>query len=412
MQRGSEIIREETKKAEDLVDNSIKMWTDMGLPVFRARKKQRRDLEDAANILKNEGFTNDQIYTAMRQGRHGAVIKHVESLKNRELAVKPAEIITFAEDDAGYQSTGMTMDQVLNGVMGKLDTGMSLSDAISDTTGKDIGGIQAAIMKKRAGAVQSAFGIDPTELRSLAREDFIYGENIGGTINIVDPEAAAKAQTAMRGKGVTGASSRYGRFFKRFGNALGFNADYREIVNEDGSRSIVPVYPDDSADLAGQAMDLSTEANEIVAKIMAEGKASSIEEAERMAQQIILKRLQQGDDTLQDPQDPQDPPQDPPPAGTRTDMELSEEEVGKLDALTEQISGNLVPEMGIPRTEEDEQRMKQKLITLYTSFGFSLSDAQKMAEFQFSLILDQAASTIRKRRRLRSIPMLPDDPAA
>ena len=51
MERGSEIIREETKKAEDLVDNSIKMWTEMGLPVFRARKKQRRELETVADFL-------------------------------------------------------------------------------------------------------------------------------------------------------------------------------------------------------------------------------------------------------------------------------------------------------------------------------------------------------------------------
>jgi hypothetical protein len=206
MERASEIIQEERAEAKNLVDSSIKMWTEMGLPVFRARKKQRRELEQAANILKNEGFSNDQIYTAMRQGKHQAVIDHVGSLKERELAVKPADIITFAQDDAGYQSTGMTMDQVLDGVMGKLNTGMSLSDAIADTTGKNVGGIQAALMKKRAGAVQSAFGIDPTELRSLARQDFTYGEDIGGTLNIVDPEAAAKAKRSM-GPPTTGMTS-------------------------------------------------------------------------------------------------------------------------------------------------------------------------------------------------------------
>lgn len=206
MERASEIIQEERAEAKNLVDSSIKMWTEMGLPVFRARKKQRRELEQAADILKNEGFSNDQIYTAMRQGKHQAVIDHVGSLKKRNLAVKPADIITFAQDDAGYQSTGMTMDQVLDGVMGKLDAGMSLSDAIADTTGKNVGGLQAAIMKKRAGAVKSAFGIDPTELRSLARQDFTYGEDIGGTLNIVDPEAAAKAKQAM-GSPTTGMTS-------------------------------------------------------------------------------------------------------------------------------------------------------------------------------------------------------------
>lgn len=207
MERGSEMIQEQREEARELVDSSVKMWTEMGLPVFRARKKQRRELEQAADILKNEGFSNDQIYTAMRQGKHQAVIDHVGSLKKRNLAVKPADIITFAQDDAGYQSTGMTMDQVLDGVMGKLDTGMSLSDAIADTTGKNVSGIQAALMKKRAGAVQSAFGIDPTELRSLARQDFTYGEDIGGTLNIIDPEAAAKAKKSIEGDDTTGMTS-------------------------------------------------------------------------------------------------------------------------------------------------------------------------------------------------------------
>ena len=241
--RASELIQETSKKAEDLVDNSIKMWTEMGLPVFRARKKQRRELEQAADILKNEGFSNDQIYTAMRQGKHQAVIDHVGSLKKRNLAVKPADIITFAQDDAGYQSTGMTMDQVLDGVMGKLDTGMSLSDAIADTTGKNVGGIQAALMKKRAGAVQSAFGIDPTELRSLARQDFTYGEDIGGTLNIVDPEAAALAQQRMEGteKGPISQAAAVRRLTANavdaFGGTLTYdlnnNPRYANIIQED-----------------------------------------------------------------------------------------------------------------------------------------------------------------------------------
>lgn len=198
MERGSEIIREETKKAEDLVDNSIKMWTEMGLPVFRARKKQRRELETVADFLSNKGFSNDQIYESMRQGKHTAVVDHVTAMEKAGQAYKAADIITFA--DANYQDTGMTMDQVLDGVMGKVSNGMSLTDAIADSTGKDIGGIQGAIMKRRAGAVKTAFGIDPTEFRSLARQDFEYGDKLGGEITLKDPVAAAKAAKAMEGK--------------------------------------------------------------------------------------------------------------------------------------------------------------------------------------------------------------------
>jgi len=203
-ERGSEIIQEEFKKAEDLVDNSIKMWTEMGLPVYRARKKQRRELEQVADFLSGKGFTNDQIYETMRQGKHQAVVEHVTAMEKAKQPYKAADIVTFA--DANYKDTGMTMDQVLDGVMGKVSAGMSLTDAIADSTGKDIGGIQSAIMKRRAGAIKTAFGIDPTEFRSLAREEFEYGDKLGGQITIEDPVAAAKAKQAIQGQ-TTGMTS-------------------------------------------------------------------------------------------------------------------------------------------------------------------------------------------------------------
>ena len=203
-ERGSEIIQEEFKKAEDLVDNSIKMWTEMGLPVYRARKKQRRELEQVADFLSGKGFTNDQIYETMRQGKHQAVVEHVTAMEKAQQPYSAADIVTFA--DVNYKDTGMTMDQVLDGVMGKVSAGMSLTDAIADSTGKDVSGIQSAIMKRRAGAIKTAFGIDPTEFRSLAREEFEYGDKLGGQITLKDPVAAAKAKQAMQGQ-TTGMTS-------------------------------------------------------------------------------------------------------------------------------------------------------------------------------------------------------------
>jgi|DEB0MinimDraft_6_1074348.scaffolds.fasta_scaffold01567_4 hypothetical protein len=203
-ERGSDIIQEEFKKAEDLVDNSIKMWTEMGLPVYRARKKQRRELEQVADFLSGKGFSNDQIYEAMRQGKHQAVVEHVTAMEKANQPYSAADVVTFA--DANYKDTGMTMDQVLDGVMGKVSSGMSLTDAIADSTGKGVSGIQSAIMKRRADAVKTAFGINPTEFRSLAREEFEYGDKLGGQITIQDPVAAAKAKKAMEGQ-TTGMTS-------------------------------------------------------------------------------------------------------------------------------------------------------------------------------------------------------------
>jgi len=394
-ERGSEIIQEEFKKAEDLVDNSIKMWTEMGLPVYRARKKQRRELEQVADFLKGKGFSNDQIYTAMRQGQHKSVVDYIKKYetdtKKQFGGTMAADIISFAPD---YKDSGMTMDQVLDGVMGKVNSGMGMADAIADVTGKDMFGITGKIMQQRAGAIQSTFGINPEEMMGLASGDFEYGEKLGGTITM--PGAGTTK--------LTGQAGRYGRFFRLFGNELGFKADYDSVTNS-------PIYPEEAKQKAGEAMLLATEGNVIVAKLMQEDPTLTVEEAEQKAAKQILERLRtpdtgtgegtgtgtgegegEGTETL---------------PGTRTDTTLSNEETEKVDALTEQISGNLSPEMGVPRTNEEGVQMKQQLIDLYTSFGFTPALAKQMAEFQYGLILDRAAAVIRERNkneRLRSIP--------
>ena len=394
-ERGSGIIQEEYKKAEDLVDNSIKMWTEMGLPVYRARKKQRKELETVADFLKGKGFSNDQIYTAMRQGQHKSVVDYVKkyeiNTKKKFAAPMAADVITFAGD---YKDTGMTMDQILDGVMGKVNSGMGMADAIADTTGKDMFGLTGKIMQRRAGAIQSTFGINPEEMMGLASGDFEYGEKLGGTITLPGTGTTK----------LTGQAGRYGRFFRLFGNELGFKADYDSVNNR-------PVYPDEAADKAGQAMMLATRGNVIVAKLMQEDPSLTIEEAEQKAAQQILKELRTPNAGTDDGTD--DGTENLP--GTRTDKTLSDEESEKVNALTEQISGNLVPEMGLPETAEDGERMKQQLVDLYTSFGFTPTLARQMAYFQYGLILDRAADAIRERNRnerLRNIPMMPDDPAA
>jgi len=404
MERGSEIIQQEMKSAEDLIDSSIKMWTDMGLPVYRARKKQRRELEQVADFLKGKGFSNDQIYTAMRQGQHQSVVDYV---KKYETSTKKAfgatggpsaaDIVTFGGD---YKDTGMTMDQVLDGVMGKVTSGMGMADAIADATGQKLSGIQGNIMKKRAESLSAAFGVDPAELMQLASGDFEYGEKLGGTIS-------------MPGTGttkLTGQAGRYGRFFRLFGNELGFKADYDSVTNS-------PIYPEEAKQKAGEAMLLATEGNVIVAKLMQENPNLTVEEAEQQAAQQILKRLRspQEDDTA----DPADPPADPEnPPGTRTDPTLNDEETAKLDALSQQITAALDPAFGLPQNDEARATQLQQLVNLYMGFGFPADRARQMAQFQYDLILQQKSDALKEQERIeqqRNIPPMPggsEDPMA
>lgn len=401
MQRGSEIIQEEYKKAEDLVDNSIKMWTEMGLPVYRARKKQRRELEQVADFLKGKGFSNDQIYTAMRQGKYKDVVDYVKKYetdtKKQFGANMAADVITFAPD---YKDSGMTMDQVLNGVMGKVNSGMGMADAIADATGKDMFGITGKIMQRRAGAIQSTFGIKPEEMMGLASGDFEYGEKLGGTIT-------------MPGTGsgkITGQAGRYGRFFRLFGNELGFKADYDSINDK-------PIYPDEAREKAGRAMELATEGNVIVAKLMRDDPSLTVEEAEQKAAQQILGKLR-GPDTGNETgaETGEGAGKDENAGGeARVGTELSSEEISKVDSLSKQILGKLDDAMGLPNSETEKLGLLQQFIDLYISFGFPELRAKSMAQFQYDLVIDEKQNQIRERNRLerlRNIPMMSDSPVA
>lgn len=198
--RASEIFEEERKEAISLIDSSLKDFGRLGVSKLSERKKKRKELDEAGQILKNAGFSDAQIAVAWQQNRHQQVVDHIIrqqalSKDNPEIAaIKPADIITLAE---GQDLSGMTYDQLLDGVMGKVSSGMTTADAIADIGGT---GLQGAYMKQRADAAAAATGMNLAELRALATEDFEYGSPIQGAISLVDPVESARAATALSGK--------------------------------------------------------------------------------------------------------------------------------------------------------------------------------------------------------------------
>ena len=204
--RGSEILKEERESAYDLIDQNMTDWTRLGVPAIKERKKLRTSMKQSAEILRSKGFTNDQIAVALYQGKHEDVVNHIAALElaqkeNPELKYNPADIITFGPD---YQESGKTMDEILDGVMGKVSSGMSTADALADMGGS---GLQQQFMIERANAAAAASGLDVGTLRAIATDDLEYGEApAGGVISIVDPVASKQAEAALGGK-MTGATN-------------------------------------------------------------------------------------------------------------------------------------------------------------------------------------------------------------
>ena len=224
MERGSELIREHKQEALDLVESSLKVWTEMGLPAWRAKKKQTRELQDAAKVLKNRGFSDDQMYEIMLQNQHGRLLEHLQDMDAAGIKVNPADIVTFGSD---YKESGIPIADRFGDIVGNVKSGDDLSTAIQKSTGKTVSGIQSAIMQKRLAAAELAMGVSPGELRSYASGDFEYGESLGGTINVLDPVKQAAAKKAIQGEDTYSASR-----LKQFQNLAGMAFGGKSVTNQ------------------------------------------------------------------------------------------------------------------------------------------------------------------------------------
>jgi hypothetical protein len=191
--RGSELIQEERENAIKLIDDNLKTFGTLGTKKLSDRRKVRKNMAEVGEFLKSKGFSDDQIASAWHQNSYQEVADHIKKLELSKLDYKPAEIISFAPD---YESSGLTFDQHLDGVLGKVQSGMSVSDAVADMGGT---GLQGMFMRQRAEAAASASGMNIAELRALATDDLEYGTSPGGVIKLEDPFAAAQAEQAMSG---------------------------------------------------------------------------------------------------------------------------------------------------------------------------------------------------------------------
>ena len=241
-ERASEIMEEERKNTQNIVDASMKFWTETGIGNYKERKTKRKDLSMKFQTLSEAGFTPDQLDIAARQNKVDDIIKYIDVQRNRKLAINPSEIVRMSGD---YKETGRTMDQVLDGVMGKVNRGMTMSDAIDDMGGKTkgfLGQDLGRVAQKRAEAFGSAFGMSADELRALATDDItIDASPVSGNIFLTDEVAAAQAQEIIQGKGLTaGQESRLSndavtafgvkRLTDNYGNFTGFGGDNPKAI--------------------------------------------------------------------------------------------------------------------------------------------------------------------------------------
>ncbi len=230
--RGSELLQEERDNIEKVTDASLKFWTETGIGKYNERKNKRKDLSmKFATLANDHKFSADQIDVIARQGKTDDVLSYLATQRERNLTVEPSDVVRFSGD---YKETGRTIDQILDGVMGKVNSGMSVSDAIQDTTGKTTGFLGqdlGKIAQKRAEAFSGAFGMPIEQLRALATDDITMTDSpVSGQLIMKDEVAAAQAKKALQGTGLTaGQETKLGKYAQ---TQLGVTAKFDQTTGQ------------------------------------------------------------------------------------------------------------------------------------------------------------------------------------
>ena len=185
---------------EAIIDKSINLFTQLGIPAYKARKELKKQNRQIAETLRDNGFGIDAIGTILSQGKGQKVVDYLDKMSAIGRKANVADVVTFLPE---YKESGMTMDEMLESVVGKINRGMTMSDAVMDATGqksettfgKFFSGANRKLVEKRLSTYKSAFGEGMlNDLRALAVGDVsasYFPKESRGTISLYDPSAAA-----------------------------------------------------------------------------------------------------------------------------------------------------------------------------------------------------------------------------
>ena len=181
-----------------------------GVPQLKERKKTKRQLRELGGQFKTYNLSDDEIGTILRSGNAENILKKMRELDSLDATMKqkigydPANVVKFHD---GYESSGLTLDQHIDSIVGKLNTGMNLSDALIDSGSKPktsgLGSLfepnRSKMLDKRLRALRATFGDEVLQkARAVQQDDITYGDDFrAGTINIPNPVLQAQVKKSL-----------------------------------------------------------------------------------------------------------------------------------------------------------------------------------------------------------------------
>tara|TARA_R100000951_G_scaffold116738_1_gene130299 strand:+ start:965 stop:2233 length:1269 start_codon:yes stop_codon:yes gene_type:complete len=199
--RGSEILKEEREEALANSTEALKIFTTLGLPKAAEYKQNARLKGTMFENLSNEGFDGDRIAVIMKEGKGQKILDYIDEKKSviKNYKIDPNEVVKFAGD---YKKHGYTQQEVIELVIGKVERGIPVADAMQQVTGKNtggtfteaIGGNLGRVGKQRMENVANAAGVSIDELAAYASDSLTFDPiKVKGTVSLFDETKAAKA---------------------------------------------------------------------------------------------------------------------------------------------------------------------------------------------------------------------------
>ena len=226
--RGSQVFEKVEEDMSRLMEIKLKDNLTRGQARWEQHKAEKKAKRTLAKTLKGYGLTVDQIGVALEQGRGQEVIDYFRNFNGLSEEVKQkmgyqgTNIINMGE---GYEASGMTMDEMLNTVTGKISGGMNMTDAITDTAGTKKQNVFAKflspntnkIAQRQLKAYESVFGKGTLDKMGQYASGTIEASDLPfeGTINLktqLDEATIKKKLRELEGEGVPknfGAATNY-----------------------------------------------------------------------------------------------------------------------------------------------------------------------------------------------------------
>jgi hypothetical protein len=184
--RGSQVFEKVEEDMSNLIEKRMENYISRGQARWESHKAEKKLKRTLAKTLKSYGLSVDQIGVALEQGRGEEVLSHLKQFESASPALKAAygyDINNVVNMGPDYEESGMTMDEMLTSVTGKVSGGMNLTDALSDGVGPSKQNVFAKFLSPDTNKIAK---------RKMQAYETVYGK---GTLSQMGQYATGSLQT-------------------------------------------------------------------------------------------------------------------------------------------------------------------------------------------------------------------------